>query len=117
MNIQNRDNFFTAGAPAIKKIKIFRSCSDLVTTMCDDLYDNVQMLSNSVIVKCKVMLATLQSTIIKWQHSLSLFLCFAGKSNRLKKNYGTELCLNHLLRRMKKSKGRLIRRRKEYCRK
>ena len=28
-------------------------CSDLVTTMCDDLYDNVQMLTNSVIVKCK----------------------------------------------------------------
>jgi len=27
MNIQNRDNFFTAGAHAIKKIKIFRSCS------------------------------------------------------------------------------------------
>ena len=27
MNIQNRDNFFTVGANAIKKIKIFRSCS------------------------------------------------------------------------------------------
>ena len=26
MNIQNRDNFFTAGAHAIKKIKKFRSC-------------------------------------------------------------------------------------------
>ena len=49
-------------------------CSDLVTTMCDDLYDNVQMLTNSVIVKCKVLLATLQSIIIKWQHRLSLFL-------------------------------------------
>ena len=27
MNIQNRDNFVTAGAHAIKKMKIFRSCS------------------------------------------------------------------------------------------
>ena len=44
------------------------ACNDLVTTMCDDLYDNVQMLTNSVIVRCKVILATLQSTIIKWQH-------------------------------------------------
>ena len=33
-------------------------CSDQVTTMCDNLYDNVQMLTNSVIVKCKV----------NWQH-------------------------------------------------
>ena len=31
MNIQNRDNFFTAGAHAIKKIKIFRSCSRFKT--------------------------------------------------------------------------------------
>ena len=36
-------------------------------TMCDDLYDNVQMLTNSVIVMCKVILATLQSATIKWQ--------------------------------------------------
>ena len=43
-------------------------CSDLVITMCDDLYNNVQMLANSVIVKCKLILATLQSIIIKWQH-------------------------------------------------
>ena len=43
-------------------------CSDLVTTMCDDLYDSVQMLANSVTVKRKVMLTTLQCTIIKWQH-------------------------------------------------
>ena len=44
------------------------TCSDLVTTMFDDLYNNVQMLTNSIIVKCKVILATLQSIIIKWQH-------------------------------------------------
>ena len=31
INIQNRDNFFTAGAHAIKKIKIFRSCSRFKT--------------------------------------------------------------------------------------
>ena len=32
MNIHNRDNFFTAGAHAIKKIKIFRSCIRFKTT-------------------------------------------------------------------------------------
>ena len=31
MNIQIRENFFTAGAHAIKKIKVFRSCSSLKT--------------------------------------------------------------------------------------
>ena len=31
MNIQNRDNVFTAGAHAIKKIKIFRSSSRFKT--------------------------------------------------------------------------------------
>ena len=31
MNLQNRDNFFTADALAIKKIKIFRSCSGFKT--------------------------------------------------------------------------------------
>ena len=31
MNIRNRDNFFTAGALAINKIKIFRSCSRFKT--------------------------------------------------------------------------------------
>ena len=31
MNIQNRDNFFTAGDHAIKKIKIFRSRSRFKT--------------------------------------------------------------------------------------
>ena len=31
MNTQNRDNFFTAGAHVIKKIKIFRSCSRFKT--------------------------------------------------------------------------------------
>ena len=30
-NIQNRDNFFTAGAHAIKRTKIFRSCSRFKT--------------------------------------------------------------------------------------
>ena len=31
MNIQNRDNFFTTGAHAIKKIMIFCSCSGFKT--------------------------------------------------------------------------------------
>ena len=31
MNIQNRENYFTAGAHAIKQIKIFRSCSRFKT--------------------------------------------------------------------------------------
>ena len=49
MNIQNRDNFFTAGAHAIKKIKIFRSCSRFKTI--PQLFSAMEMVSVVVTIE------------------------------------------------------------------
>ena len=49
MKIQNRDNFFTAGAHTIKKIKIFRSCSRLKT--CLSCYSTMKMVSVVVTIE------------------------------------------------------------------
>ena len=43
MNIQNRDNFFAVGAHAIKKIKIFRSCSRFKTI--PQLFSTIKVVS------------------------------------------------------------------------
>ena len=43
MNIQNRDNFFTAGAHAIKKIKIFCSRSRFKTIL--QLFSTIEIVS------------------------------------------------------------------------
>ena len=43
MNIQNRNNFFTAGAHAIKKIEIFRSCSRFKTI--PQLFSTIEIFS------------------------------------------------------------------------
>ena len=43
MNIQNRGNFFTAGAQPIKKIKIFRSCSRFKTM--PQLFSTIEIVS------------------------------------------------------------------------
>ena len=44
MNIQNRDNFFTAGAHAIKKTKIFCPCSRFKTTI-PQLFSTIEIVS------------------------------------------------------------------------
>ena len=49
MNIQNRDNFFTAGARAIKKIKIFRSCCRFKTI--PQLFSTIEIVSVVVTIK------------------------------------------------------------------
>ena len=49
MNIQNRDNFFTAGAHAIKKIKIFRSCSKFKTI--PQLFSTIEIVSVVVTIE------------------------------------------------------------------
>ena len=49
MNIRNRDNFFTAGAHAIKKIKIFRSCSRFKTI--PQLFSTIETVSALVTIK------------------------------------------------------------------
>ena len=49
MNIQNRDNFFTAGAHAIKEIKIFYSCSRFKTI--SQLFSNIETVSVAVTIE------------------------------------------------------------------
>ena len=49
MNIQNRDNFFTAGAHAIKTIKIFRSCSRFNTI--PQLFNTIEIVSVVVTIE------------------------------------------------------------------
>ena len=49
MNIQNRDNFFTAGAQAIKKIKMFRSCSRFKTIL--QLLSTIEIVSVVVTIE------------------------------------------------------------------
>ena len=49
MNIQNRDNFFTAGSHAIKKIKIFRSCSRFNTI--PQLFSTIEIVSFVVTIE------------------------------------------------------------------
>ena len=49
MNIQNRDNFFTAGAHAIKKMKIFRSCSRFKTV--PQLFSTIEIVSVVVTIE------------------------------------------------------------------
>ena len=48
-NIQNRDNFFTASAHAIKKIKIFRSCSRFKTIT--QLFSAIEIVSVVVTIE------------------------------------------------------------------
>ena len=45
MNIQNRDNFFTAGAHAIKKIKIYCSCRRFKATGLPQLFSTIKIVS------------------------------------------------------------------------
>ena len=49
MNIQNRDNFFTAGTQAIKKIKTFRSCSRFKTI--PQLFSTIEIVSVVVTIE------------------------------------------------------------------
>ena len=49
MNIQNRDKFSTAGAHAIKKIKLFRSCSRFKTI--PQLFSAIEIVSVVVTIE------------------------------------------------------------------
>ena len=51
MNIQNRDNFFTACAHAIKKIKILRSCNSFKTI--PQLFGTIEIVSVVVTIEEK----------------------------------------------------------------
>ena len=53
MNIPNEDNFFTAGAHAIKKINIFRSCSRFKTI--PQLFSTIEIVSVVVTIEQQTM--------------------------------------------------------------
>ena len=69
MNIQNRDNFFTAGAHAIKKIKIFRSCSRLKTI--PQLFSTIKIASVVVTIEQQTIF---RSDLLFLFNNLNIFL-------------------------------------------
>ena len=72
MNIQNRDNFFTAGAHAIKKnkkIKIFRSCSRFKTI--PHLFSTIEIVNVVVTVEQQTIF---RSDLLFLFNNLNIFL-------------------------------------------
>ena len=69
MNIQNRDNFFTAGAHAIEKIKIFRSCSRFKTI--PELFSTIKIVSVVVTIEQQTIF---RSDLIFLFKNLNIFL-------------------------------------------
>ena len=76
MNIQNQDNFFTADARAIKKIKIFCSCSRFKTI--PQLFSTIGIVSVVVTIE--------QQTMFR---SNLLFQQFKRRSNELEQFYSS----------------------------
>ena len=79
MNIQNRENFFTAGAHAIKKIKIFRSCSRFKTI--PQLFSTIEIVSVVVTIE--------QQTIFRslfYFNNFYIFLMNLNSFTRVQKN-------------------------------
>ena len=68
-NVQNRDNFFTAGAHAIKKIKIFRSCSRFKTI--PQLFSTIKIVSVVVTVEQQTIF---RSDLLFLFNNLNIFL-------------------------------------------
>ena len=69
MNIQNRDNFFTAEAHAIEKIKIFRSCSRFKTIR--QLFSIIEIVSVVVTIEQQTVF---RSNLLFLFNSLNIFL-------------------------------------------
>ena len=69
MNIKNRDNFFTAGAHAIKKIKIFRSCSRFKTI--PQLFSTIEIVSVVVTIERQTIF---RSDLLIFFKNLNIFL-------------------------------------------
>ena len=69
MNNQNRNNFFTAGAHAIKKIKIFRSCSRFKTI--PQLFSTIEIISVVVTIEQQTIF---RSDLLLLFNNLSMFL-------------------------------------------
>ena len=69
MNIQNRDNFFTTDAHAIKQIKIFHSCSRFKTI--PQLFSTIEIDSVVVIIEQQT---TFRSDLLFLFNNLNIFL-------------------------------------------
>ena len=69
MNIQNRDNFFTVGAHAIKKIKIFRSCIGFKTI--PQLFRKIEIVSVVVTIEQQIIFC---SDLLILFNNLNVFL-------------------------------------------
>ena len=68
MNIENRDNFFTAGAHAIKETKIFRSCSRFKAI--PQLFSTIEIVSVVVTIEQQTIL---RSDLIFLFNNLNIF--------------------------------------------
>ena len=82
MNIQNRNNFFTGGAHAIKKIKIFRSCSRFKTI--PQLFSTIEIVSVVVTI---VQQTIFRSDLLFLFNNLSIFLMNSNSFIRVQKKY------------------------------
>ena len=69
MNIQNLDNFFTAGGHAIKMIKIFRSCSRFKTI--PQLFSAIEIVSVVVTIEKQTIF---RSDLLFLFNNLNIFL-------------------------------------------
>ena len=80
MNVQNRNNFFTAGAHAIRKIKIFRSCSRFKTI--SQLFSAIEIVSIVVTIEQQTIF---RSDILFLFNNLNIFLMNSNSFIRVQK--------------------------------
>ena len=80
MNVQNRYNFFTAGAHAIRKIKIFRSCSRFKTI--PQLFSTIEIVSIVVTIEQQTIF---RSDILFLFNNLNIFLMNSNSFIRVQK--------------------------------
>ena len=82
MNIQNRDNFFTAVTHAIEKIQIFRSCSRFKT---------IPQLFSAIEIVCVVVTiaqqAIFRSVLLFLFNNLNIFLMNSNSFIQVQKNF------------------------------
>ena len=71
MNIQNRDNFFTADAHAIKKIKILRLCSKFKTIL--QSFNTIEIVSVVVTIE-QLTTGIFRSDLLFLFNNLNIFL-------------------------------------------
>ena len=83
MNIQNRDNFFIAGARVIKKINVFRLCSRF-KTIVPQLFSTIEIVSFVVTIKQQTIF---RSDLLFLFNHLNIFLMNSNSFIRVQKKY------------------------------